>query len=69
MIGNDNINPIKRELAKTFERSANHYDAESNPPPMKFPMNLEVLVMRMPILDKIDSLSPWYISHFEMKLT
>ena len=33
MIGNENINPIERELAKTIGESTVQYDIESNPDP------------------------------------
>ena len=33
MTGNDNLNPIERELTNTIEGSTNHYDIESNSHP------------------------------------
>ena len=35
MVGNDNINPIERELANTIEGPTSHYDTEYNSHPWR----------------------------------
>ena len=69
MIGNDNINPIERELANTIEGLTNHDDTESNPHPREnlfSKMISGILVMRTIFLDRIDPWRSW--KHSQMKL-